>query len=143
MSVISIIRPPAYVPTEQEHKIAYLTYMLDYITCESLLSVWMSRNGQLKEEYGKQELDSLLSGLFDNWDKSGNQPWECLRGYNDFKQQYVIDLAEAHCGDCVCVSCPCSRCWAEDRYKIPNTATWKDGHEGHRLFNEYLAETKQ
>ena len=25
-----IIQPPAYVPTEQEHKLAYYKYMLDY-----------------------------------------------------------------------------------------------------------------
>lgn len=135
------IHPPAYVPTEQEHRIAYLTFMLRDIVYDSLLSIHMIRTGKMKESAARSiegELKYFDDHLFDKWKDDGTkEAWECLRDYDEFKKNHTQDLAGKHCGDCTYCSAPCSRCQAEELYKIPSTVTWNGGHEGYKLLCEY------
>lgn len=130
----SKFHPPGYIPTEQEHRIAYLTYQLQYIYYEYLLGINMVRTGKMKDDCRKdidgtqslveREL-SYIDKMFAGWrDDGSNEVWEIRYPYEEFKKNHIEHLSEAHCGDCTCAPAPCLRCHAEELYKIPYTATW-------------------
>lgn len=151
------IQPPPYKPTEQEHKIAYLTHMLDEICWSYLLSIKMRKKdydtydlGKKYQRFGgrflnsKQEvLEDMMYELQDFFDRAfkedagENEPWENILPYEEFKQTWGGEyLAEPHQGDCIAFPAPCVRCHAEEKYG-QNSITWKDKYEGHRLATEY------
>jgi hypothetical protein len=138
------IHPAPYIPTDQEHQIAWLKQCLSRVVWDGLLPVNMARRGDFKnhpsvdnDEYGKECLNNLLDELFTRDEADNKEPWERLLPFEDFKKTWGIEgLAEPHCGDCVCVSCPCTRCWAESYYDVPRTATWYK-HDGGKLYSEW------
>jgi hypothetical protein len=127
---MSKFKPPAYVPTEQEHKIAYLSWALDDVYYNDLLRINMYRTGKLTNSSAEEptKVEAVLVSfdeLFDKWRKSGNKEvWELFWPYEEFKTHHTEALADEHCGDCTCVPCPCSRCSAETLYNVPSTVTW-------------------
>jgi len=128
------ICPPPHIPTEQEHRIAWLTYCLERITDE-LMGVWLVRNGGIKNTTEDFYLKPLLKGLFDGYDDV--DCWEKLHPYELFKKSYGADLASMHNGDCVACAITCSRCYAETLYKLDSTITWSGKSEGWALYHEY------
>ncbi len=145
-----VIHPPAYKPTELEHRAAYLKWCLQDIVWENLLFIDMCRRGMfdnhpsLKTDpkvLAEERLQELLGGLFPVEDKDG-EPWERRFPFEKFKVAHEGYLAEAHCGDCVAVACACARCQTEDLYKVPFTATW-DKYEGNALYHQYRQTIKK
>ena len=126
--------PPDYIPTEQEHKIAYLTHMLEDIFYDYLLCINMVRTGQMKDNTRKDidGTESLIERnlkqidkMFEKWrDEGKSELWELDYPYEKFKKDFSEYLKEEHCGDCICVPCTCMRCFAEYFYKLESTVTW-------------------
>lgn len=126
--------PADYIPTEQEHRVAYLIYMLDDIYYSYLLGINMVRTGKIRDDLRKNidgtesliEADlNCIDEMFKNWrDKGTKEIWEANYDYEQFKKDHLQFLAEAHFGDCTCQPSSCMRCRAESLYKIPLTATW-------------------
>lgn len=165
-SVKDIVCPPAYQPTEQEHRIAYLEHVLETISYDYLLGIKMYKEdleeykkglGEKRKSYraGKpietaedlekviqDEINSFLKHYFGSWNDEGNgekEAWEVFMDYDEFKRTWGGEyLAEHHCGDCTAVPCPCTRCHAEAKYK-QDSVTWNGKHEGSRLLSEYNA----
>jgi hypothetical protein len=140
----SILQPPAYKPTEQEHMIAYQKHTLNYIFHDVLLGIHMCREGEWlahtdkkwREEKIEQRL-AMLDDIFKRWEDNGNKDiWEAEWDYEEFKKNWTEYLAEEHCGDCVQICCTCPRCSAEDLYGIPNTVTWKH-NDGADMYHRY------
>lgn len=135
----SIIRPPAYKPTEQEHQLAYYKYMMDEILYDFLYDFQLERKnfsekaGKPKVDYVK-ELDKFLDLLFNDTSKS---PLEAIYPYKDFKKRQLENMADRHCGDCVACPCPCVRCQTEDLYGT-DSVTWNGKSKGWKLYNQYL-----
>lgn len=139
-NIKEIICPPPYAPTEKEHQLAYYKYMMDRVIYDELYGIQLDREG-FPEKIGKpsvdyvKELDNLLDKLFVN--DRDKEPLEKLHPYDKFKEWQLESLSDMHCGDCVAVPSSCMRCHAEDLYDIPDTATWRNKHEGWKLFNQY------
>jgi hypothetical protein len=150
------IHPPPYVPTEQEHKLAYMKWMLERIVWDELLGIDMLRGDLLKKtvkptvkqrlgldpQEWEKRLQSLLDRLFrpEKEHAPDADAWENLLRFEDFKAESTKDLAGYHCGDCVAVACACIRCHLEDLYEIPSTVTWNGKHEGWYLYREFRLE---
>lgn len=144
------IHPPAPAITEDQHKIAYYKYLLDYIVNENLLMADMCRQYQgnlahlFTPEEGTKSINRLLDQLFKeqpNEDPS-TEAWERIKTFEAFKKQSIECFNDPHGGDCTAVAASCIRCWVEDLYGFASTVTWANKHEGHTLFHGYLKETK-
>jgi hypothetical protein len=142
------IKPPGYKPTEQEHRIAYLTSCLNLIYYDVCMGINMVRTGKTKDDLRK-DIDGTpsmmerdlqwMDKIFEKWEEPGNgdkEVWEAQLDYDTFKRDQEGYLEEAHCGDCTSVAMTCMRCYSEGLYKIPYTATWGH-HEGWKLLHEY------
>ena len=155
-SVKDIVCPPAYKPTEQEHRIAYLEYILSIISYDYLLGIKMYKEDKISYKAGKKieskeeleqiikdRVDKFIKHYFGKWEESDLEVWETFIDYDEFKKTWGGEyLEESHCGDCNAHPCPCTRCHAEDKYKQDSSATWKDKYEGHKIYNEYIKEIR-
>jgi hypothetical protein len=126
------LKPPAYVPTEQEHRIAYLKQVLETVVYDTLLPLHMGREGDivaLTPERRAEEVEEWL-GVIDGWfkrweDGDPNKTlWELVFPYDSFKARMISNLADRHGGDCIYAPSSCVRCYAEELYEILPTATW-------------------
>ena len=140
------IQPLAYQATEIEHRCAYYRYLLENICDDILLEVDMASRGELKNTILEDSL-KIIYKWYKKWrepENANKEAWEVLRDYEEFKKNSIIDLSDAHCGDCVYIPTTCMRCYSERLYDIPNTTTWNSGSEGWRLYNEaFPKEDKQ
>ena len=141
---MKLFNPPSVAPTEEQHKIAYLTYMLEDIFYNYLLGINMVRTGKLSDNM-REKIDGTKSlieqdlkcidAMFEKYSETNKPIWETIYSFEDFKREISSSLHEPHCGDCTCVCAPCCRCQAEELYKIPSTVTWcrclfyKDKHQ--------------
>ena len=153
------IQPPAFKPTEEQHRIAYLNRLLKDIVYEDLFFFQMARepgyrkfmsehrpywakddpNWSVEKEV-EDRFNNLLDRLFKHDDTDDLSAWERLIPYEDYKKSMEEDLASAHCGDCTAVAASCMRCHAEGHYGIPFTAVWmREGGKsaGWRLLHEW------
>lgn len=148
----TILCPVAHVPTEQEHKIAYLTYVLDSVFYDYLLCINRVRTGKTKDDLRKNidGTESLVERTLKSIDEifekhqDNKKVWESWCDYEDFKKTWGMEcLSSMHCGDCIAFPASCDRCTAELIYGIPCSATWKDKQEGWNLYSEYVSLLKK
>jgi hypothetical protein len=139
------IHPPAHIPTEQEHRIAYLTSCLNDIFYGDLMEINLFRTGKfLNVAKNASSITSQIEPalrhvdkIFEKWEEDGDKEiWENMIDYEKFKIDCLKYLSGYHCGDCTAVAASCMRCYAEDLYKIPYTANWNK-QEGWSLLNKY------
>lgn len=149
------IMPPAYKPTDAEHEIAYLRWCLREICDNYLLHISMIDDGSFSggsstarslAHEREAVLRRLLKRLFPNPDENPEaETWDAfwsnneagLSGLAAFKAKQELALADYHCGDCVAMACSCSRCGAEELYRIPLTATW-DKRQGYSMYFDFV-----
>lgn len=148
------INPPSPAVSEALHELALarIAYedmlwnimhdMANYIKFkEGLLpetSYWYKR-GEL--ELRKSALDAIAdfeegANIDDNLDWWHGYIWE------NMKNGIRGALTEPHAGDCVAFPCTCMRCYAEEKYKLPITATFTKS-EGNKLYHEVLKQRSQ
>jgi hypothetical protein len=134
----SILQPPAFVPTEQEHRIAYLTCVLNNVF-DYLFEFNFYKKIENKPDLAERALHRLINNTLGKAEKNDEKEhdWEYLLDYEEFKTSWGGSLSEMHGGDCTFFSGPCVRCHAEAIYSLKNSATWKDGREGNSLHSEY------
>lgn len=119
--VINKFHPPVYIPTEQEHKIAYLKDSLENFS-DTVLSLFNPDWDKYENIKAAAKID--IQKRIDKYRKDGTPIWKSGPTYEDFKELHSQALSEEHCGDCTLQSAPCSRCWSESLYEITSTATW-------------------
>lgn len=129
-----IFHPPTYIPSDQEHKLAYRKYMLESIFYDYLLGINMARGGKFGKmrsdqptdaEYIEKEL-SYIDTRFNKWRDAGEgkDVWEYFRSFEDFKKWSADAFSGPHDGDCVKQPAPCSRCHMEEFYELQSTVIW-------------------
>jgi hypothetical protein len=143
-AIQKILAPPIKMPTEEQHKIAWLTWHLNDIYYDDLLGINMVRTQTMRDDLRKNidgtpsliERDlQILDSKFDKWRKSGDKEiWEVIYSFDKFKQDKEADLSDIHCGDCTAVPSPCLRCHAEDLYNLPNSRSWNSKSEGWAIY---------
>lgn len=103
--------PPGHQPTEEEFRIAYLTYVLQYLCYELLLDM--------------QPQDvKIIENMFCGDEDDEREVWERKFPYEDFRKRYLKYLRSEHHGDCICQAITCTRCLAEELFNIPSTVDW-------------------
>jgi hypothetical protein len=149
------IQPPAYMPTEAEHEIAYLRWCLREICDNHLLHISMIDDGSFsglgssgrslaheRDAVLKRLLKKLFSMPSENpdaetWDAFWPKAESGVSGLAAFKAKQELALADYHCGDCVAMACSCARCNTEELYRIPLTARWSKA-EGSSLYADFF-----
>ncbi len=139
------IKPPSYAPTDDEIKLAHARHAFesDIMTIvDDLVNYYHYRETQecplgVTPEQIKQHASiavKLWNESIDHWDFDSDF-WELFVTTDKFNT-WIEALDTVHCGDCISVPATCIRCYAEDLFKIPNTANW-DKSTGYKLFLEY------
>lgn len=79
-------------------------------------------------EDARKELDPnyFVSDEGNGLDKRVQQLFEC----------YIADLKSSHIGDCTCVACSCTKCYAESLLGI-DTIQGLGKHEGHAIYSAF------
>ncbi len=148
-----ILNPPAYQATENEIKLAKARYAMENNIWEmihSLIQYHELKNGKEPSfPYTEKIIEDNAKGAIEKWNKAMNK-WdgeddiiEAFVNNEWFQMCYVSGLSEIHSGDCTAFPSSCQRCHSEELFRIPNTATWKGKHEGHRLWAEFSADMDQ
>lgn len=147
-----ILCPPAFEPTEDQITIAHIKCVFeDYIygVVHSLEHYMKMKEGNpvawLSEdkitEFAKRDLENWHESLHKWSDGDDGKPktewWESFMSREDFINDYVSGLNSMHSGDCTAFPCTCQRCYAENLFGIPNTATWGSKSTGARLYREW------
>lgn len=119
--VINKFHPPAYIPTEQEHKIAYLKDSIEDFS-DTVLYLYNSDYDIFEHLKNSAKID--MQRRIARYKKNYIPIWKSHIPYEEFKETHTQALNEEHCGDCTLQSASCSRCWSENLYEITSTATW-------------------
>ena len=118
------LNPPAYPSTPIEDQLALLQFYTENEFTDIIFSFdcfYNDRNyklSEIQEIQLRHDTDDFLSVVkpYEFWweEAISNCTVEDIKDY----------LSEEHAGDCVALPCSCMRCWAENNYGIPATATW-------------------
>lgn len=153
--IINAICPPAYIPTENEIKLAKYNYAMEN-NIYDILSAFSNFYKLIQEEksqgivfddehksgyYTKKEILKEAQEAMVDW-QTALEKWDddLLDTFVDkdwFHTCYTSSLSDIHCGDCTAVASSCMRCHAEERFKLENTAKWGK-HQGWEFMNKYF-----
>ena len=141
------IIPPAYQPSKEEINLAAARYAMENNVWEIVYYMRMhieTLNGKEPSfPYTKESIQKSYDNSLKNWDEAlekwddDNEMWECLVNMEWFNKVYVEPLSDMHSGDCTAFACTCSRCNAEQVFKIPHTANWSK-NEGYKIYHQYI-----
>jgi hypothetical protein len=143
------LNPPSPEMTEADHQLALSRLAFDdtifgwLYDMERYIKILMDLSAS-NEEIDKAKKYALATiEAFDDWkvERGDSEWWEPL-----FYGQSYLHLRESlkspHSGDCTAAPATCSRCLAEEFYRIPYTATFTK-HEGYQLWQAYVKSFKQ
>lgn len=147
-----ILRPPAYIPTENEILLAKARYAME----EHVYSIFFDMQNYISflegKELPKHYDEKMIKKNYDysvaKWDKAMskwddcNELFEAFVDDDWFKKCYIESLSDIHMGDCTAFPSSCMRCHAEEIFRIPNTVNWGK-HEGYKLFSQYSQDIKE
>lgn len=135
--------------SEQDHKLAIVRLAFDdnifgwlYFMKQYIATVNDPKSSEIELSRAKKfAMDAIEE--FDEWRaQRGDSDW--WEGIVD--KQYQVHLRESlsmpHAGDCTACPATCSRCLAEEYYKLPYTATFTK-HEGYQLWQAYVKSFKK
>jgi len=74
--------------------------------------------------------DQLSKDVSDEGD-----PWDAFAGH--FDKYHLDGIYSMHGGDCTAIACTCERCYAEQLFDLPWSASWRGKAEGHRIYSAY------
>lgn len=141
------IIPPAYIPSKEEIALAAARYAMENDVWETIYYARMQIDTLNGKEpifpYTKESIQKSYERAIKNWDESlekwtdDNEMWECLVDMEWFEKIYVASLSDMHSGDCTAFPASCSRCHAEEIFKIPYTAKWGKS-EGYKIYHQYI-----
>lgn len=146
------LNPPSYIPSEEEIMLAKARYAFEneiWSTFHYLKMYIESLEG--KEHtfpYTKESIEKQAKLSMKNWDKAlekwtdDNEVWDCFVSPEWFNTVYVNGLSDCHSGDCTGFACGCSRCHAENTFKIENTAKWGKS-EGSKMENALMKDYQE
>jgi hypothetical protein len=133
--------PPSLELDERDHIIAMTRTAFDTllwdIARDLMIYVTMKENLDIPFDHSMIKImgeDKVTSGAIAMTNylnekmKDDGEPWEVFGNLH-----LRAALSESHCGDCVAFPCTCTRCWAEEQYNLPFTATWTKS-EGCTMF---------
>lgn len=147
-----LLNPPAYQPNNQEIMLAKARYVFDNEIWQTVYYLRLYINSleghEAKFPYTKEGLEKQAKSAITNWDKNlekwtdDNELWDCFITQEWFQKVYVNSLSDYHSGDCTAFACSCSRCHAENMFKIPNTANWSKS-EGSKMEHAFMKDIKK
>ena len=151
-----ILNPTPYAPSEQEISLAKARFVFDNYLVEivdDLIQYYNVKEGITKsseEEVSKTK--SFAQSSIKKWNEaqelwysaeySANM-WDYFVEHDWFNRVIVQGLKEQHGGDCTAFAVTCGRCLAESYFQIPSSVSWKNNHEGNRLYQEYAKDFKE
>lgn len=153
--LFALLCPPAPAVTERDVRLARGRYVMnefiyDMMTMGDALRILAVRAGTadgpapVEDDETKKKNDdkvkwaqSILDRFYDRLDTPDDEvdPWDAFAGH--FDKYHKEGLTSMHGGDCTAFACTCERCYAEDLFDVPSTATWGGKHAGHRLYGAY------
>lgn len=146
------LNPPSYNPSLEEIKLASARYAFDneifHIFHYIKMYIDSLEGKQLQFPYTKEIVEENAKNALKKWDKSlekwddDNDVWDCFVNPEWFNTVYVNGLSDYHSGNCTAFACSCSRCDAEDIFKIENTVTWGKA-EGSKMEYAFMNDFKQ
>jgi hypothetical protein len=153
--LFALLCPPAPEVTERDVRLARGRYVMnefiyDMMTVGDALRILANRAaapGEVapaEDDETKKKNDekvkwaqNILDRFYDRLDTPDDEvdPWDAFAGH--FDKYHKDGLTSMHGGDCTAFACTCERCYAEDLFDVPSTATWGGKHAGHRLYGAY------
>lgn len=151
--LFALLCPPAPIVTERDVRLARGRYVMnefiyDMMTVGDALRILAKRAGgepaSVEDDDTKKKNDekvkwaqNVLDRFYDRLDTPDDEvdPWDAFAGH--FDKYHKDGLSSMHGGDCTAFACTCERCYAEDLFDVPSTATWGGKHAGHRLYGAY------
>jgi hypothetical protein len=130
-----LLNPPGPPLDEKDHIIAKCRYAFQNLTSDyiyDLLLYVAMKEGLTNIQYDYISADKIISNalsaqqyLVDCADIENQEPWD-VYGFGDPQYKEVLRGAinDSHCGDCTAIATSCFRCYAEQMYNIPCSATW-------------------
>jgi len=153
--LFALLCPPAPEVTERDVRLARGRYVMnefiyDMMTLGDAFRILAKRAGTpgeptpVEDDETKKKGDekvkwaqNILDRFYDRLDTPDDEvdPWDAFAGH--FDKYHKEGLTSMHGGDCTAFACTCERCYAEDLFDVPSTATWGGKHAGHRLYGTY------
>lgn len=145
------LNPPAYQPSVEEIALAKARYVFDNEIWQTFhyLNMYIDSLGgkNIAFPYTKESIEKNAQQALSHWNSSlakwddDNELWDCFIDKDWFNTVFVNGLSDYHSGDCTAFACGCSRCQAENIFKIPNTVTWGKS-EGSKMENAFIQDIK-
>jgi hypothetical protein len=127
------LNPPSPSLSPADHQLAHARDAIDELFSQLyVLSAYILAPTEGGEAHAKQLAEHALT-LMDT--ATSEAPWEAVSP--DF-EQVTKGLTQMHQGDCTGTPATCVRCYAEGRYALPSSVSWKNKSEGAKVLAQYV-----